>query len=104
MFCCELGQDFAVEDHATLLEVAHEAGVACANQASGGVDTDLLEATIIALLQAAVTVAVGTGFGGGDFGEGDAVLATPHHSFGAGQDILATFDAMGSTFDARHMS
>lgn len=46
----ELGEDFTIEDHATLFEVAHEAGVAGAHEAGSGVDADLLEAAVVALL------------------------------------------------------
>ncbi len=104
MFRSELGENFAIEDDSAFLEISHELRVGGAKQTSSGVDADLHEATVIALLEATVAVGVGAGFGGGNFGESDAVLATPHHSFGAGQDILSTFDAMGSTFDARHMT
>lgn len=84
VFSAELRKDFAVEDDSALLEVSHDTRVGRAEKASGGVDADLHEATVVTLLEATVTVGVGAGFGGSNFSKRDAVLAAPHHSFGAG--------------------
>ncbi len=102
MFACKFRENFAIENHVLFLETIDEARVRCAVQASTRIDADLLQATVIALLEFTVAVGVGTRFGGRGFSESDFALAPPHHSFGAGQDILASLDAMHSTFYARH--
>ena len=102
MFGGDLREDFAIECDPALLESTHERGVACAEGAGTGADADLLKTAVVALLEFAVDVSVVTGLGRGDLSESDAVLATPHHALGTGENILAALDAMHSTFYARH--
>ncbi len=100
----ELGQDFAVEADLALRERTHEGGVAQAESFGRGGDANLHQATIVALLELAVAVGVPASFDGSDLGEGNAVLATPHHALGSGQNILAAFDAVGSALDTWHIN
>lgn len=62
-----------------------------------------MKTTIVALLELTVDVGVVSGLGCSNLSESDAVLASPHHALGTGEDILASLDAMGSTFYARHI-
>lgn len=98
----ELGQDLTIETNVALLEVSHELGVARAKCFGSGRDADLHQTTIVALLQFTVAVGVPTSFDGGDLRKCDAVLATPHHALGTGQNILAAFDAVGSALYTWH--
>ena len=102
MLSGELRQDFAVKQDVALLESSDDFGVAHAHGFDGGSDASLLQSTVVAFLETAVAIGVGTGFGGSNLSEGDFALATPHHALGTGEDVLAALDAMGSTFDARH--
>lgn len=102
IFSSDLGEDFAVEDDLFLFEVVHECGVVRSVQTSSGIDANLLRGAVVTLFEFAAAVGVDASFCGGDFCEGDFALATPHHSFCAGQDILSTLDSVGTTFNARH--
>lgn len=102
MLAGKFGKNLAVENDVVLLQAADELGVGRAVEASARIDADLLQPTVVTLLELAVTVGVGAGLGRSGFSESDFALAPPHHSFGAGQDILASLDAMHSTFYARH--
>ncbi len=72
-------------------------------QVSTGVDADLLRGAVVTLFEFAAAVRVDAGFRGSNFCESDFALASPHHSFCAGQDILSTLDSVSTTFNARHM-
>lgn len=102
MFASKFGQDFTVKNDLFYLESVDEFGVGCSVQTRCGVDADLLQATVIALLEFAITVGVCAGFSSGGLCKSDFALASPHHSFCAGKDITTSLDAMGSTFYARH--
>ncbi len=99
----ELSQDLAIKSDALLFQGAHELGVGGGVGTGGGVDADLRQRAAVTLFQAAIAVSVRAALRCGCFSESDFALATPHHSFCAGQDILASLDAMHSTFYARHM-
>lgn len=99
----ELGQDLAIEANVTLLQGTHEHRVTCSKCAGSGGDADLHQATIVALLEFAVAVGVPTSFDRSDLRESNAVLATPHHALGTGQNILAAFDAVGSALYTWHI-
>lgn len=98
----ELGQDLAVELDIALLQAVHEEGVVGPQFTDGGVDADLGKGTGVALFKLAAYVGLGSGFDGGWFGQGDAVVAAPHHPFGTGHDIGTTFDAVGASFYSGH--
>lgn len=98
----DLREDFSIKSDVALLEFSHEFGVARSERAGTGADANLLKATIVALLELAIDVGVVTSFGSGDLCKCDAVLTSPHHALGTGEYILASLDAMGSTFYARH--
>lgn len=104
MLGSELGQDFAIKRDLALGERAHELGVAHAEGLGGSADADLHQATVITLLEFAVAVGVPSSFDRGDLGESNAVLATPHHALGTGQNILAAFDAVGTALNTWHKS
>lgn len=103
VFACEFSEDLAIEDDALSFETADEFGIGCTAQTGGRVDADVLQATVVALLEFAIAVGVCASFCGGGFGKSDFALAAPHHSFCAGKDITASLGAMGSTFYARHI-
>lgn len=103
MFRGDLREYFAIKGDVALLEFSHELRVAGAKSTSTGADADLLKTTVVTLLEFAIDVGVVTGFGRSDLRECDAALASPHHALGTGEYILASLDAMHSTFYARHI-
>ncbi len=97
-----LREDFAVELDLALLESVDDLAVGRSELASGGVDANLLERTVVALLQLAANVGVDAGFRGGNFCESDLGFTTPHHALGSGKNVFAALDAVGSAFDSWH--
>lgn len=71
----EVGQHFAVDFDAALVDEAHELGVAQVVHACGSVDTLYPEGTEIAFFVLAVAVGVGEAFFPGVFGNGPYVAA-----------------------------
>ena len=102
MRCSELGEDLAIKGDIALLELTHDLRVAETHRFDSRADADLHQPTIITLLEFTVAVGVPTGFGSGNFREGNAVLATPHHALGTGQNILAALDAVGTALYTWH--
>ncbi len=72
---CEVGEDFAVDFDAGLVDEAHELGVAEAFDACGGVDTLDPQCAEVAFLLLTVAVSVGQTFFPGVFGDGPDVAA-----------------------------
>lgn len=72
---CEVGEDFAVDFDAGLVDEAHELGVAEAFDACGGVDTLDPQCAEVAFLLFAVAISVGQTFFPSVFGDGPDVAA-----------------------------
>ena len=84
------------------LQVTHEPRIGGALHTCGCVDADLLESSVVALFQSAINVGIVSRFCSSGLGEGDFAFASPHHSFGAGKNVLAAFDTMGSALNSWH--
>ena len=102
MLCGKFGKDFAIQDDAALVQVADQFGVGGPNQASTGIDADLLKGAVVAFLQATITIRISSCFDGRDFCNTDFAFASPHHALGSGKDILATLEVVYPTFDSWH--
>jgi len=100
----DLGEHFAVQLDVALVQAVDQPRVGRAVQPGGGVDPDLLESAVVALLQPAVAVGIGAGLDRRDLSEAELALASPHHALGAGHDVLAALDVVGPSFNAWHMA
>ena len=103
MLAGDLGEHGSVQENTFLLETSHELGIGDTEFTGTGSDADLVEGAIVALLEAAVTEGVDSGFAGSCFCKGDLALAAPHHALGSGKYILSTFDAVCPAFYSWHM-
>ena len=85
----KVGENFAVDLDARLVDEAHEFAVAEVFLTGGGVDTLDPEGTEVALLVLAVAVGVGETFFPGVLGDGPHVAAATEIAAGEFQDFLA---------------
>lgn len=102
IIAADFGEDLAVEADVSALQVAHELGERRAVQSSGGVDANLLDGTVVALLELAALEGVQSGLCCRDFRERDLGFASPHHALCSGEDVFAALDSVCSSFDSRH--
>lgn len=102
MFCGDLGEDLAIERNVLLLEIVDELGVGSSDFANGGIQPDVHERAIAALLLFATNPGICPRFDRGGSRQLDLGLAAPHHPLGLLEDVLSVFDVADSAFDSWH--